>query len=131
MQFAETDMAGVLHFSNYYRYMEEVEHAFWRSHGLSVVTRDGDAEISWPRVATACEYFTPARFEDQIELVFTVAHVGDRSATYEIEFRRDGERLATGRITAVCCRVAPGRFEPISIPRAIRERLQAAASEAD
>ena len=37
VQFAETDMAGVVHFSNYFRWMEEVEHAFFRAVGLSVV----------------------------------------------------------------------------------------------
>ena len=31
VQFAETDLAGLLHFANYYRIMEEVEHSFWRS----------------------------------------------------------------------------------------------------
>ena len=36
VQFVETDLAGVLHFSNYYRYMEEVECAFWRDRGLGV-----------------------------------------------------------------------------------------------
>ena len=30
VQFAETDMAGVMHFANYFRLIEEVEHAFYR-----------------------------------------------------------------------------------------------------
>jgi len=30
-------MAGVVHFSNYFRWMEIVEHAFFRSLGLSVM----------------------------------------------------------------------------------------------
>ena len=33
VEFAETDMAGILHFSNYFRFMESVEHAFFRSLG--------------------------------------------------------------------------------------------------
>ena len=36
VQFSETDMAGIAHFSNFFRMMEEVEHAFFRSVGLSV-----------------------------------------------------------------------------------------------
>jgi acyl-CoA thioesterase FadM len=39
VQFAETDMAGIVHFSNYFRWMEEVEHAFFRSVGPE--RRDG------------------------------------------------------------------------------------------
>lgn len=128
VQFAETDMAGVLHFANYYRMMEEVEHAFWRSHGSGVITRLGDTDISWPRVATSCEYFSPARFEDELELMFTVAHVGERSATYQIEFLRDGERIALGKTTAVCCNMNDGRFRPIAIPDKLRDVLARFAS---
>ena len=36
VQFSETDMAGIMHFSNFFKMMEEVEHAFFRSVGLSV-----------------------------------------------------------------------------------------------
>lgn len=127
VQFADTDLAGVLHFSNYYRYMEEAEHAFWRSLGDSVVHRESEGAVSWPRVATACEYFAPAHFEDDLELLLTVAHVGNRSVSYEIEFRRDGERIAIGRTTAVCCTMSRGKFGPAEIPSALREKLIAAA----
>lgn len=124
VSFAETDLAGVMHFSNFYRWMEEVEHAFWRSAGTSVVFRDGDSEISWPRVATSCEFFAPARFEDELEVTLKVENVGERSTKYEIEFRRDGQRIATGHATAVCCRTAPGSFTPISIPAKLRDILK-------
>lgn len=124
VQFAETDLAGVLHFANYYRFMEEVEHAFWRSLGVSVIAQDGERTISWPRVATSCEYFTPARFEDELELALVVAKVGDRSVSYEVEFRRDGQRIALGRTTAVCCSMDAGRFQTTSIPDGLRRKLQ-------
>lgn len=116
-------MAGVLHFANYYRMMEEVEHAFWRSQGSGVVTRLGEMDISWPRVATSCEYFSPAQFEDELELIFSVAHVGERSVTYQVEFLRNGECIALGKTTAVCCNVSDGRFRPVSIPDTLREML--------
>ena len=127
VQFSETDMAGVLHFANYYRIMEEVEHEFWRSLGTSVMTRDGEREIGWPRVATSCEYFVPARFEDELELTLRVANVGDRAVTYELEFRRDGQTLANGRVTAVCCTIGSGVFGAISIPAPLRSKLEGTA----
>jgi len=126
VQFAETDMAGVLHFANYYRYMEETEHAFWRSLGLSVIAEVDGREISWPRVATSCEYFAPARFEDELELALIVANVGDRSVTHEVEFRRQGRRIALGRMTAVCCAMEGGGFQPVSIPESVRRKLSEA-----
>lgn len=127
VQFSETDMAGVMHFSNYLRWMEDAEHAFWRSLGLSVhdaCRGAGEELISWPRVAVSCRYDAPARFEDELELLVRPTQMGDKSLTFEVEFRRDGQRIALGATTAVCCRVEPGgRFRPVPIPDAIRARL--------
>ena len=130
VQFAETDLAGVLHFANYYRIMEELEHAFWRSLDESVVIRGDGVEglISWPRVATSCEYSEPARFEDVLDLSLTVARVGDRSVTYEVAFQRDGRRIAFGKMTAVCTTMHHGRFERAAIPDKIRDKLEAYSS---
>lgn len=123
IQFAETDMAGVLHFANYYRLMEECEHAWWRSLGLNVVIEDGDQRVSWPRVATACEYFGPARFDDELSLTLIVENVGTRAMTYEVVFRRGEDRLAVGRATIVCCSMVDGRFQAIDIPSELRRKL--------
>jgi len=134
VQFAETDAAAIMHFANYYRMMEEVEHAFWRSIGMSVLTLYNEQHLSWPRVATGCEYFAPAYFEDELELALSIAKVGNRSVTYAVEFRRDGGRIAAGRTTAVCCTVSEGVFKPTPIPEGIRAKLrplvQATAAQA-
>lgn len=124
VQFADTDMAGVLHFSNYFRYMEEVEHAFWRSLSLTVYLRDAEPHLSWPRVATNCEYLAPLHFEDEVDLAFRVTKIGQKSLSFEVEFRRNQERCATGRVTAVCCTTKPGSFAPTPIPAAIRAKLE-------
>ena len=125
VQFAETDMARVMHFAAYYRFMEEVEHAFWRSGDLSVVTDVDGQEVGWPRVATSCEYYEPARFEDEIELALKVLDVGEQSVTYEVEFRSVGRRIAVGRMTAVCCTGGGGGgFQAITIPDRLRQRLE-------
>lgn len=129
VQFVETDMAGVLHFSNYYRWMEETEHAFWRSHGHSVIV--GNGEISWPRVKTTCEYYAPARFEDEVLLTLQVVKVGQRSVTYEVEFHRDDQRLAKGTTIAACCAMRDGEFSAAPIPQNLRDILQAAATQTD
>ncbi len=123
VQFAETDIAGVLHFSNYYRMMEETEHAFWRSLSLSVMQPDGDRIISWPRVATSCQYFAPALFDDVLDIALSIAKISDRSITYIAEFRKNGERIATGQTTAVCCAMENSTFQSVPIPESLRHKL--------
>ena len=125
VQFAETDMAGVAHFANYFRWMEEVEHAFFRSVGLSVAMQHEGREIGWPRVAVSCEYNGPVRFEDELELRLRVIKIGQTSLTYEVDIIRGIEEVAQGKVTSVCCAVKPdGGFTAIAIPPAIRGKLQ-------
>jgi YbgC/YbaW family acyl-CoA thioester hydrolase len=124
VQFAETDMAGVAHFANYFRWMEEVEHAFFRSIGLSVAMNHEGVQIGWPRVSVECEYAAPARFEDELTLRLRVARVGDKSFSYEVDFLIGDRRVALGKLTSICCTVGPqGEFKSIAIPPAIRQKL--------
>jgi len=51
VQFYETDAAGIVHFSWFFRYMEEAEHALWREAGLSIAPVVAD--VGWPRVAAS------------------------------------------------------------------------------
>src|SRR5437660_431211 len=107
IQFAETDLAGIAHFANFFRWMEEVEHAFFRSVGLSVSMQHDNIHVGWPRVATQCDFFGPVRFEDEIELKLRVQRVGEKSFTYQVEFLHNGRRVALGTTTSVCCAIEP------------------------
>lgn len=130
VQFAETDMAGVMHFAIFFRMMEEVEHAFWRSEGMTVHTKDTDGEsaVSWPRVAAQCDYKAAARFEDVLDISIRVSRIGGKSVQYEIEFKRGGELIAVGRMSAACCRVTHGgRFEAMTIPDDSKRVLESIA----
>ena len=100
--FAETDMAGILHFSNYFRYMEEVEHAFFRSLGFSVHARTDEGAWGWARRAASCTYDRPLRYQDVVTLRLRVKAKGERSITYGIGFELDGHTVASGEVTAVC-----------------------------
>ena len=124
VQFAETDQAGVMHFANYFRFMEEVEHAFWRSVGHSIHFRENDREAGWPRVNVGCEYFAPARFEDVLDLCLTVTELSTTKIRFQIEFARDGQVIARGRTTAVCCTIANASFTPVRIPDHLRAQLE-------
>lgn len=125
VQFAETDLAGVMHFSNYFRMMEEAEHAFWRSLGLTVHMFDREPGVSWPRVRVSCEYAAPARFEDELEIAVRLVNIGAKSLDFEVDFVRESRRIATGRMTAVCCRSDAGGFRSVDIPGPIRAALEA------
>jgi len=68
VEFSDTDMVGIVHYSNFFRYMEAAEHGFFRSLGISIVTRHVDPPLGWPRVHAECDYKQPLRFEDEVEI---------------------------------------------------------------
>lgn len=124
VEFRETDMAGIAHFSAFILYMESVEHEFLRSRGLSVVGHDEVGEIGWPRVAVRCDYRAPVRFEDVVDVELTVERLGEKSITYSFVFTLNRAPVASGQLTAVCCRRGVGdQIESIAIPAAFREAV--------
>ena len=125
VEFRDTDAAGIAHFSVFFVYMEQAEHEWLRELGLSVVLKDDDGEISWPRVSAACEYRHPARFEDVLDVAVTVQRLGQKSVTFDFRFTREGLEIASGSLTAVCCRIRPGSPpQSIRIPAAIAHKLR-------
>lgn len=125
VDFADTDMAGIIHFSNYFRYMEFAEVAFLRARGLSVSMAWGEETIGFPRVSATCDFLHPVRFDDVLEIEVRVERVGRKSVSYSFDFMHQGKQVAKGRLSAVCCRIRPGihKLQSIEIPDDIRARL--------
>lgn len=125
VEFSDTDMAGIAHFSAFFRWMEAAEHELLRSLGLSVYTRiDDETALSFPRVNATCDYRSPARCEDLLDIAVSVARIGGKSVTYAFRFSRDETLIAEGKMTSVCCRVAAGhasdsRPEAVTLPERI------------
>jgi YbgC/YbaW family acyl-CoA thioester hydrolase len=123
VEFVDTDMAGIAHFSNFFRWMEAAEVDFLLARGLSVTLPWQGTRLALPRVAASCDYVSPAYFEDVVEIALTVK-LGRKSITYGTEFSRAGQLLARGRHTCCCCRVlGPRQLESIEIPEEIREKI--------
>src|SRR5215207_368024 len=94
VQFSETDAAGIVHFSNFFRYFEDAEHALWREAGLCI--HEKESAIGWPRVAASCAYHRPLRFEQEFDVTVRVSELTARTITYAGEITRDGQRIASG-----------------------------------
>ena len=123
VQFSETDVAGIVHFSNFFRYFEDAEHALWREAGLSI--HSGESAIGWPRVAASCEYHRPLRFEQEFEVSVVIAELTKRAVRYQGTITRDGERIASGTWKIACVSKQPdGSMRSTEIPASILERLE-------
>ncbi|MDA1264461.1 MAG: acyl-CoA thioesterase [Planctomycetota bacterium] len=136
VEFAETDMAGIVHFANFFRWMESAEHAFFRSLGLSVHGDTDGAMYGWARVHAECDYRAPLRYQDEVEVELFVREKRPSAITYLHVFRRvDGdsrEEVARGSITAVCVSRPPGeeRMRAVPMPEPIARQIEVAPPEA-
>jgi acyl-CoA thioester hydrolase len=141
VQFAETDMAGIVHFSNFYRFMERVEHAFFRSRGLSIwegsaveggAETDEESRVAWPRVHCSCDFFVPLTFQEEFEMELLVEAVRPKSLRYLVRFWKAGRVLAAvGRMAVACVRkdAQSGGMRAVEIPGRIRRHFCAAPRE--
>ncbi len=125
VEFRDTDAAGIVHFSVFFTYMEAAEHAMLRSVDLSVVQKDPEGTITWPRVAARADYQSAIRFEDLVDIEVHVSRLGQKSVTYEFAFSCAGRQVATGEITAVCCRLhGDGTLSSMAVPPDIAAKLR-------
>ena len=122
VQFAETDLAGIVHFSMMFRYMEEAEHALWRAAGLTIAGRESD--IGWPRLSAACEFRNRLYFEEEFDVLVRLAEIKTRTIEYEFTMIRGETVIAVGTMTSVCVRRGPGTMKAIEIPAEFSEKLR-------
>lgn len=126
VEFVDTDAAGIAHFSAFMLYMEQAEHELLRHLGLSVMTKDAEGKISWPRVSVRCDFQSSAKFEDILTVEVRILRLGEKSITYGFRFFEEGRAVATGETTAVCCRIVheqPPKSMPV--PAVMAEKLRA------
>ena len=126
VEFGDTDMAGIMHFSNFFRFMEVAETDFLRARGLSVSWLEGGVKWGFPRVSATCDYARPAKFSDVLTIAVMLEKVGKKSVSYRFDFTNQrGEPVAVGRMTAVFCRAAgPDQIESLELPEDVRAKLE-------
>lgn len=127
VEFSETDLAGVVHFSRYFIYMETAEDEFLRALGSGFTFEHEGKPGGWPKVAVSCDYLSPLRYGDEFEIHLSVLKMTRSTITYGLSMQRGGHEVARGKTTSVCCvQGADGKLSPIPIPEALAARIRVA-----
>lgn len=136
IEFSETDMAGLVHFSNFFKYMETAERDFFEAAGLDLIRTSPGQLVGWPRARADCKFFAPIRFGDTIDIHLAVKALKDRAIEYQFRlFRRnqDGSRTQAGKghMTTVLSELTDdGQLRSVELPTQFRERVKEAPREA-
>ncbi|MFC1757760.1 acyl-CoA thioesterase [Planctomycetota bacterium] len=139
VEFCDTDMAGIAHFSNFFRYMEQAEHEFLRQVGKNVVLHDDRGTLGFPKLEAHCEYRHPAVLDAEMVVELIVTSDDHKTIRYECTIYQEldddrpecepstanaiatkhGNRrlLAEGFLRVACCRFPPNEMPfPVPIP---------------
>jgi len=133
VEFSDTDMAGIMHYSNFFRFMETAEHAFFRSLGFSIVAGKVDPPVGWPRVRAECDFKVPLYFEDEVEIHLLVSEKRSKSLSYIFKFTKlnavQPMEVARGGLTVVCVRHDGNKMTACTIPKGVADQIQVAPAE--
>lgn len=97
VRFYETDMMGIAHHSNHFRWFEMARIEFLRHIGLTLGAMMKE-DIVFPIMNVSCEYKEPARFDDIINIETYLVKMTRAQMVFRYRMRRasDGVLLATG-----------------------------------
>ncbi len=84
-QYHETDQMGIIHHSNYVKWMEEARIEYMDSIGLSYRDME-DMGVSSPVVGLSVDYARPVEFDDKLEIRISVAKYNGSVLELEYEF---------------------------------------------
>ncbi len=134
VEFHETDMAGIVHFSNFFRYMEICEHEFVRSLGYIVHPGENDTGdvIGWPRVHAECDYRRSLRYNEEFDIHLLVRDKKEKALHFDFHFWKVGEKadkpLAKGKVVVVSVARVNGEVKGVPLPK-FTEHISVAPAE--
>lgn len=131
VEFADTDLAGIMHFANFFRFVESAEHAFFRSLGYRVHTANGAEHEGWPRLEVSCKYLKPARFEQTLEICLRIEELRTSSLRYSfwlfVADEPTRSLVAAGSCSIIHVQLDTGThaIRKSPIPDGLRQRFEA------
>ncbi len=121
----ETDAAGIVHFSNYFRYAEEAEAAALAS--LGIFSADSLRLYGFPRVQASAQYNTSLRPFDEYTVRATITRIGNSSLSWHFDIVSEQKSCATLSVTSV--RISAEDGAPVPYFPTEKEALRALMPE--
>lgn len=131
VEFADTDAAGIVHFSSYFRYMEFAEAAFFRTLGLPLLSQQGQSAFGFPRINTQARFKAPLFFEDLVSIELDIESIERSRIHYTFRFFKGDNNqtttVATGSMSVVYVSRSTdsNQLVAVDIPASWMDQIQA------
>lgn len=118
--YEDTDLAGIVYYANYLRFIERARTEWVRDLGLDQGALKRDQGIVFAVRRVEADYLRPARFDDLLSVTTRLLELGGARIELEQEVLRAGERLFVARVVLVCLSDAGGA---VRLPPDVRAKL--------
>jgi len=118
--YEDTDLAGVVYYANYLRFIERGRTELLREAGVDQVALKRDRGLVFVVRSLTIDYLAPARFDDLLEVRTTVTRLRGASVEMAQEVWRGADCLVRAAVT-IACMDAAGR--PQRLPAEVRGGL--------
>jgi acyl-CoA thioester hydrolase len=115
--YEDTDLAGVVYYANYLRFIERGRTEWVRERGVDQWRLREEEGLVFAVRKLEADYHLPARFDDVVEVRTTMVEGSGARVVLEQEIWRDADRLFSARVTLVAMD-ALGRPRRIPAPLA-------------
>ncbi|NBE07765.1 tol-pal system-associated acyl-CoA thioesterase [Paragemmobacter ruber] len=118
--YEDTDLAGIVYYANYLRFIERGRTEWVRALGVDQAALKRDEGIVFAVRRVEADYLKPARFDDLLTVTTRLVDLGGARIELEQEVLRGGERLFAARVVLVCLSDAGGA---VRLPAGVRAKL--------
>jgi acyl-CoA thioester hydrolase len=128
VRFGETDAAGIVFYPTFFLWFDSGTHGLLRGGEAPGRDERGAPRYPFPIVECGATFLAPLQFDEEIEIVSTVAAMGESSLRVEHEVRTAaGKTCARGFEARVFVALRDGRIGKAPIPDDLRAHLDGAA----
>lgn len=99
--YEDTDLAGIVYYANYLKFIERGRTEFVRSLGVDQVALKADAGIVFAVRRVEADYLAAARFDDVLVVETSVQAVTGARIVLKQDVLREGEVLFSANVTLV------------------------------
>ena len=118
--YEDTDLAGIVYYANYLRFIERGRTEWVRGMGVDQGALKREEGIVFAVRRVEADYLKPARFDDLLTVTTRLLALGGASIELEQEVLRGDERLFAARVVLVCLSDAGAA---VRMPPEVRAKL--------
>lgn len=126
--YEDTDLAGIVYYANYLKYIERARSEWVREMGIDQTALKAEQGLVFAVRRVEADYITPAKFDEALNVRTALAELSGARVTLTQEVRRGDIVLFSARVTLVALTETgrPARL-PANFRQAVAENAPAGA----